>query len=528
MQPRNIAAVLAILSSILMTANVSAQSRARRGARPAQAPAVVAEPAPTPVEVSEPIVEQPYIAPVVEVTPPPAAAPVDEEPPLAGWHNDLFYITNPGHDFFIVPTGRLQADGYAYVGGNGITSEYTSGSTMAYHRPDVADGFVLKRARIEVAGGFLGRFTYQLGADFTSAAAPIGTDIFVNARVTDSTLVNFQLGQFDAPFTMENRTSDKYFDFMERSLAVRAFGFPNNKELGLMAWGETADRLFYYSVGVFDGDGQNRVNRDGSFDVMGRVFAHPLITTGGLLQNLQLGGSFHYGYRNASTDYAYNAMTTQAGWTFFNPQVAGGMNPMTVVADASQLGVAGELDLPIDRFDLRAEFIYRHNNTREMAAASSAPTSLPGEALRYGDISGIGYYVQVGYWLWGTPGVNGRPGYQNPPDLKLNRPDPQTLPMGLQAVARFDAVNFHYNGGARQAGMGATSADGLYAVYAAEFGLNYWATKHVRFSVNYLQYFFPNQAAAGATATADNDHAKGPHNNASGFGEVTMRVGLAL
>src|SRR5205085_11688174 len=135
------------------------------------------------------------------------------------------------------------------------------------------DTIILRRARIELVGGFLGRFTYMIGAEFTSAAAPVATDLIVNARVFP--FLNFQVGQFDAPFTMENRTSDKYIDFMERSLAVRAFGIPTNKEPGLMVWGETSERLFYYSLGVFNGDGQNRLNRDNNVDVIGRAFFHP-------------------------------------------------------------------------------------------------------------------------------------------------------------------------------------------------------------------------------------------------------------
>ena len=59
-------------------------------------------------------------------------------------------------------------------------------------------------------------------------------------------------------------------------VAVRALGVPTNKELGAMLWGETADRLLFYSVGVFNGDGQNRPNFDDQAEVMGRVFTHPI------------------------------------------------------------------------------------------------------------------------------------------------------------------------------------------------------------------------------------------------------------
>ena len=54
----------------------------------------------------------------------------------------------------------------------------------------------------------------------------------------------------DMAFSMENRTSDKYLPFMERSLAVRAFGVPTNKELGAMLWGEDEGRHVAYAAGV--------------------------------------------------------------------------------------------------------------------------------------------------------------------------------------------------------------------------------------------------------------------------------------
>ncbi len=44
----------------------------------------------------------------------------------------------------------------------------------------------------------------------------------------------FQAGQFDVPFTLENRTSDAYTDFIERAMVARSLGAPRNKEVGVM------------------------------------------------------------------------------------------------------------------------------------------------------------------------------------------------------------------------------------------------------------------------------------------------------
>ena len=49
---------------------------------------------------------------------------------------------------------------------------------------------------------------------------------------------------------------------MERKVAIRGFVMTSNKEIGLTLWGEVADRVFNYEIGVFAGDGQkNRIRR---------------------------------------------------------------------------------------------------------------------------------------------------------------------------------------------------------------------------------------------------------------------------
>jgi hypothetical protein len=530
--------VLGVLS-LATTASVAHAQSVPPAPEPAQPPVEPAstspsDASPAPATSSEaPTNVEPTTAAVVPPAPPVAPSTVVLATPLvpiiAGWHNDLFFLSSADHSFFLAPTGRLQIDGFAFTGSGSnpfnVTNDYTTAAGV-FTRSPIKDGFLIRRARIEVVGGFLDRFTFMLGADFASGSTPIATDDFIDARVFPT--LHFQFGQFDAPFTMENRTSDKYFDFIERSLAVRAFAFPSNKDVGLMMWGETTNRLVYYSLGIFDGDGQNRINRDNNPEVIGRVFAHPLITMGGPLANLQIGGSFLYGARGQSVDYAYPAMTTAGGFTLFNPQIAGGANPVTIVPDADQLAVAGEIDIPINRFDLRAEVMWVRNDTREMSAASTDAAHLVGPTTRFGAIEGFGYYVQAGAWLWGTPGVNGRPGYENPPALNLERPDPPTPPMGLQLVARVDGMDFHYNGSGRIGTTMMSAADGHYSVVAVEGALNFWATRHVRFTIDYKQLFFPGQPAMAGMFMPEDNHMHGPHGGSDTYGELGVRVGLAL
>ena len=86
---------------------------------------------------------------------------------------------------------------------------------------------------------------------------------------------NIQIGQFDAPFTLENRTVDKYIDFMERSITVRSFAVPMNKEIGVMLHGMAPQKYLRYELGIFNGDGGNVRNPDNHFDVIGRAYFAP-------------------------------------------------------------------------------------------------------------------------------------------------------------------------------------------------------------------------------------------------------------
>ena len=106
--------------------------------------------------------------------------------------------------------------------------------------PRPKDTLFVRRARVELQGTFAQplrlphRRRVRVDARPRARTATL-TDAYI--IVDYFTYLKLQVGQFDAPFTLENRTSDKYFDFMERSVAVRAFGVPANKDDGAMLWG---------------------------------------------------------------------------------------------------------------------------------------------------------------------------------------------------------------------------------------------------------------------------------------------------
>jgi hypothetical protein len=339
---------------------------------------------------------------------------------------------------------------------------------------------------------------------------------------------------------MENRTSDKYIPFMERSITVRAFGIPTNKEIGAMAWGEVADRILSYTVGVFEGDGQNRPNVDNRADVMGRVVVRPLAQSGGVLKDLQIGASGRYGVRdNNYVFYDYPQMTTQSGFAFWKTTYTGSTptfsgssgGPVHVLPSAAQTGVAGEIRIPVSDFDVTSEVVYVKNGTRE------APEGAPQSTLRRGDLHGVSYYVELGYWPLGNRDINGIPGVMKPTHLDFSKP-PSSPKQALQLLVKLEQLSATYESSSRSGTPDAKTIDGDIKVTAFSLGANYWATKHLRLSANYAYNWFPDSAPSGAQTAAQraiapanalpkgfNDDAR---SNAHDLHELMFRLGVAF
>lgn len=586
---RHTAAVSAVVTFALLTAR-TVLAQEPEAPMPALPPPAATTPAPVPTP-----------APVLVAPPPPArdaatpregASPrtpagtneplaeaegtaadhavVDHSPsahdgyPLAGYHNGLFFLRDHHDNFHLYIQGRSQIDFYSYLGG-GV-------SDTALHPT-----LFIRRVRPEVTGEFLGHFRFMIAGDFGAtaldnprgttelAAGPPGstpnattarfapadatrfqaqaTDVFINYR--RGSIFNVMVGQMDAPFTMENRTSDKYIPFMERSIAVRALGIPTNKELGGMVWGETEDRFVYYSVGPYMGDGMNRPNVDSRMDLYGRAFVHPFAKSAmsktDPLRDAQIGGSVHYGSRDrAWVNYDYPALSTQGAFNFWNPTYAGQNGPVHIMPAGDQIALAGELRVPISRFDLTSEVVYVSNGTREALEGYQATTS-----DRFGRLRGVSYYAQVGFWPFGKRDINGVPGYGNPPRLDFSKPDPVVADRALQLLAKWEQLSLSYKSASRSGTPDPKNIDGDIKVNALSFGVNYWATKHVRFTLNYVLNMFPDSApvspsAAGGPQQTPDQRAQAPGNtlakgvddhardNAHTLHEILARFAIAL
>jgi len=436
---------------------------------------------------------------------------------MAGWHNGLFYLRDYHDNYRLHVNGRASIDGYTYFG---------RGVADAGLRPTL----LLRRIRPEVSGEFFQDWSFwiagELGATAldnpngtteTSAAAPGVTptattgryagaqtarltarpdDVYITYRA--SRLLNAQLGQFDAPFTLENRTGQKYLPWMERALAVRVVGIPTDQEIGLMLRGETDEGHWYYSVAAFNGDGPNRPNADSHLDYMARTFVHPFASRPDLVKDLQFGASARYGTRGRSVNYDYPSMTTQGNYAFWLPTyVDSGGSTIHILPNGRQLGVAAEVRIPWSIFTLTSELVEIKNGTREAIEGQQATS-----ALRSGELEGHAYYVQLEAWPVGARDITGRPGYENAAHVDFSKPDPVTPPHALHLLLKWEQMALRYASASRRGSPDPANADGSIKVNVVSVGANYWRTKFLRLSINYVLNDFPDSAPRSPT-TAD-------------------------
>jgi hypothetical protein len=455
--------------------------------------------------------------------------------PLAGY-NGSFFLRDPHNWFVLYPKGRLQVDSYNFPG-RGDPPPGVDPNTVGDPRP--RGTIFVRRIRPEIQGTIANHFDFQFGGEFgsTPTAGQYGTLTDAYVIVNYSPVAQLQIGQYDVPFTLENRTSDKYFDFMERSLAVRAFGVPANKDAGAMLWGYAPNRLLYYSIGVFNGDGQSFKNQDSRPALIGRAFVAPLAPWARgrrWMQEAWVGGSFWWqdntnlglnkeaDASKSTTGASANdllALTTQGGLGFFssnygNKDSMGNAIRSHLAPNGQTLKGAVEANIPWQRFGLRFEWVHqsvdlsRYDDSNPMnAAIVRAVTAINADKTGAARLQGDGLYVELWAWVWGNYEMLEPPGIEPHPRLKPwgAAPAPQ---WGVMAAAKIEHVGFDVTGLPttgqcdNSSRTGCDPAQGHYAIDAFEVGVNAWLTRHVRLTANYVLNYL------GGFGTSDNKDPK--------------------
>jgi hypothetical protein len=465
------------------------------------------------------------------------AEAADEE--IVGIHDGHLFIRDPHDRFRLYPGGALRFDFRSTPGAPDLPAA-AGASALDPH-------FAVRRVRLELSGEMFERLAFTMGLELgggrlgdTTYAGP-ATSRFAPALAHDGRIrpaeislsyrfrdwLAFTLGQYNAPFSMSNRTRESVTPLMERPLPIQGFVVPNEKELGLTVWGELFDPMaLAYEVGVFGGDGQDRPAVDARVDVMARVFARPLSHAGDSTfhRQAQIGLSARHGERDQTrVGYDYPALATGQGFVLWQPGYVDSLGRAThVVPSGAQNAIGGELRLPFDigsrALDLQAELYYLVNNTRE-AVDGFVLTNTE----RFGRVKGLGWYAQISFWACGDTFVSGAPGMHRPVHVDLGRDAPELR--GLEVIALAGGVNANYSGATREGSTAdPNTPDANIAAYQFGGALQFWYTQAHRLAINYMAYFVPDAGdpRANQALVADN---LPDVDNAVGDGTVQHELG---
>ena len=347
---------------------ISDAPSAQSNSLPASAPAVSAR------TVSAPSAGSARLKNAVYVEANPAAAAVVDQTPMeqkkdipltSGWNGEHFFIRSPDGQFSINPYGYVNTDYRAYKGDGAP-----------------ADTFMLRQARFGFQGSYGSHFDFALLSDAASTTGSVVRDVYLNVRFRPE--LQFQAGQFKAPFAQETGIGDTSLDFVERGFqsmlypsAASAYRSP-----GVALHGDISGGIVQYWVGAFNGKGYALANTTNQPEIIGRLRFYPWRKSkSDWFRQLAFGGSIdHAVSRGLSGDQSFNATLPDAAYTFFPQFAINGPNER----------YNGEFTYIKSRFSLRGEYDqlnqFRQNVGSEQAGGLGF-LSLPGITAKAWDIS---------------------------------------------------------------------------------------------------------------------------------------------
>ena len=162
-----------------------------------------------------------------------------------------------------------------------------------YEWSDNSSSFFIKRVRLNLAGAIVPKLDYRVQVEFVS---PKIVDAYLRYRPFDQ--LNFQLGEFKLPFSIENTEYVPLkYEFIEYPLPLRRLmGFNDvcglsatGRDMGAMLYGSFLKRgdfsILSYNFGVFNGEGLNVKDKNKSKDIVARLTLRPAA-------GLQIAGSY--------------------------------------------------------------------------------------------------------------------------------------------------------------------------------------------------------------------------------------------
>lgn len=370
---------------------------------------------------------------------------------LAGFKDWTPYLKSADGQHKVELHGRLHFDVRSFEGdARKLDSKRSNDSPT---RSDLLTNLLVRRARLGIDATFFKYLDFKVEGDFGEQGSSFAlTDGYVELNYWPEFRVRG--GQFKVPFSFEELTSSRFIDFVERSVV-------NNlvpaRDVGGMVHGSLLGGTLDYSAGIFNGTGQNNLEKNDSKDYAGRLLVRPFKLIGiPLLQNLHLAGHMTYGDQDTGESLRGR---TDARFEFF-PRVP---------THGDRVRYGFEVVHAYGPVGLYGEYVKTKEERDGLGTGGS----------NLADVDGRGWYVAGTWLLTGEEKVHGKA-----PKVKHNF-DPRTGGLGaLELVARFAKLDFDSDD--------PLPSPGGNEVEALTVGLNWYLSPNVRMMFNWVNNWYDN------------------------------------
>lgn len=385
------------------------------------------------------------------------------------------------------PVGAYFKDGLRFRTADGDFEAHIGGRIMEHARfvlnrldaggPQLPNTFTFKENYIQLDGTFFKEYEYKVQANFipnTTNAGPFASlsDCYMGWKPAKEFGIRF--GQMEVPISQEEIESTLFIDFVERSAMNRLSPV---RDLGMEVYGAVSDGLFEYEAGVFNGfqSGSNTRNlndNNDEKDLAARLRVTPFKAgDDSWLKQLRLGVA-----GTAGTETANPASSTLPALSSVETGTTWGSPTAGVFNDGDRRRIGLELSWIVKAFGLRAEYI---RESLDVGLNAQPTTSV--------DIDG--YYIAATVILTGE---------DKPLEARIVPAHPFNLSKGdwgaFEAAARLSAVDA---GDLGDKGLLDPAKGGNDTITATTLGVNWWPTRNVRYSLDWVHNAFDKPLVAG-------------------------------
>ena len=275
-------------------------------------------------------------------------------PPLRAELEDGVTVNSPRGDFRLHVGDLLQIDGRWFPGA----------------RAGGALDFALRSMRLELDGSAWGLIDFKLEPDFGGGALVVQ---YAYIELHFNRQVRLRAGKLKVPFGLERLQPEGRTAFLERAFPT---GISPNRDVGVALLGDFLDQALIAELGVFDGapdDSTVDAPIDGDKELAGRLFVHPLRSTGiGWLRDFGVGGAASYGRLLGSASAPQLVAVKSDGLNTFFRYRAGAAADATAIAAGERIRGAVHGYWYAGRIGLLAEYVWSSQQVRLGAARAPA------------------------------------------------------------------------------------------------------------------------------------------------------------